>query len=88
MVEEICNIGLGEKLSPFFFKASPPVNITFPDRSSCSAYAYLDVRDGESGCMLWFGDLIDIRELIESGLEIYLRMATSELGMHRSFFPR
>ncbi|KAL0399322.1 UNVERIFIED_CONTAM: G-type lectin S-receptor-like serine/threonine-protein kinase [Sesamum radiatum] len=28
---------------------------------SCMAYSNLDVRRGGSGCLLWFGDLVDIR---------------------------
>ena len=51
---------------------------------SCTAYTNLDIRDGGSGCLLWFGDLIDIREFNENGQEIYVRIAASELGMHRS----
>ncbi|KAF9666862.1 hypothetical protein SADUNF_Sadunf16G0272900 [Salix dunnii] len=44
---------------------------------SCTAYANLDVRDGGSGCVLWFGDLIDIRQYNENGQDIYIRMAAS-----------
>jgi hypothetical protein len=49
---------------------------------SCTAYASLDVRGGGSGCVLWFGSLIDIKEFSEDegGQDLYLRMATSELG--------
>jgi hypothetical protein len=32
----------------------------------------------ESGCFLWFGDLVDIRVSVEKELEIYSRMAASE----------
>ncbi|KAK3199370.1 hypothetical protein Dsin_022785 [Dipteronia sinensis] len=46
---------------------------------SCIAYASLDVREGGSGCLLWFRDLIDIRELAEGGQDLYIRMAVSEL---------
>ncbi|KAK9937528.1 hypothetical protein M0R45_014309 [Rubus argutus] len=49
---------------------------------SCTAYANLDIRNGGSGCLLWFGNLIDIRNLTVFGLEsqdIYIRMAASEL---------
>ena len=49
---------------------------------SCTAYTSLDIRDGGSGCLLWFWDLIDIREFNENGQELYVRMAASELGMH------
>ncbi|KAI9187266.1 hypothetical protein LWI28_026140 [Acer negundo] len=46
---------------------------------SCIAYASLDVREGGSGCLLWFRDLIDIRELAEGGQDLYIRLAVSEL---------
>ncbi|XP_059431991.1 G-type lectin S-receptor-like serine/threonine-protein kinase SD1-1 [Corylus avellana] len=47
---------------------------------SCTAYASLDIRNGGSGCLLWFDSLVDIRELGESGKDLYIRMAISELG--------
>ncbi|KAM7504093.1 hypothetical protein LguiB_002997 [Lonicera macranthoides] len=46
---------------------------------SCMAYANLDLRNGGSGCLLWFGDLLDIKEFSEAGDDIYVRMASSEL---------
>lgn len=36
---------------------------------SCIAFANSDVRDGGSGCLIWFGDLIDIRECSEQDSE-------------------
>ncbi|KAM7467318.1 hypothetical protein LguiB_014880 [Lonicera macranthoides] len=48
---------------------------------SCMAYANLDTREGGSGCLLWFDDLIDMRVMPEDGEDIYIRMASSELGM-------
>ncbi|XP_010644308.1 G-type lectin S-receptor-like serine/threonine-protein kinase At4g27290 isoform X4 [Vitis vinifera] len=47
---------------------------------SCTAYANSDIRGGGSGCLLWFGDLIDIRDFTHNGQEFYVRMAASELG--------
>ncbi|KAL9383216.1 hypothetical protein Peur_023539 [Populus x canadensis] len=48
---------------------------------SCTAYANLDIsNNGGSGCLLWFSDLIDMRQFNENGQEIYIRMAGSELG--------
>ncbi|CAL5405732.1 unnamed protein product [Camellia sinensis] len=48
---------------------------------TCMAYAALNISSGEgSGCLLWFGDLIDIKEE-ENGQDLYIRMASSELGM-------
>lgn len=48
---------------------------------SCTAYANADVRGRGSGCLLWFHDLIDIKELPESGQDLFIRMAASELGI-------
>ncbi|KAG8386239.1 hypothetical protein BUALT_Bualt03G0128200 [Buddleja alternifolia] len=46
---------------------------------SCMAYASLDISRGENGCLLWFDDLVDIKELYAEGQDIYIRMASSEL---------
>uniref|UniRef100_A0A2N9EM72 Bulb-type lectin domain-containing protein n=1 Tax=Fagus sylvatica TaxID=28930 RepID=A0A2N9EM72_FAGSY len=50
---------------------------------SCTAYANSDIRNGGSGCLMWFGDLIDIREFIDEKGEqdVYIREPASELGM-------
>ncbi|GAB4841297.1 hypothetical protein Ancab_039692 [Ancistrocladus abbreviatus] len=47
---------------------------------SCSAYSNIDVRAGGSGCLLWFGDLIDIRVYDNLGEDLYVRVASFELG--------
>ena len=54
-------------------------------KCTCTAYANSDIRGEGSGCLLWLGDLIDIREFTQNGQEFYVRMATSELGMNFSF---
>eukprot|EP00258_Populus_trichocarpa_P031847 XP_024447866.1 G-type lectin S-receptor-like serine/threonine-protein kinase At4g27290 isoform X1 [Populus trichocarpa] len=46
---------------------------------SCTAFSNLDIRNGGSGCLLWFGDLIDIRIFVDNKPDIYVRMAASEL---------
>ncbi|KAL7185701.1 hypothetical protein ACSBR2_027625 [Camellia fascicularis] len=46
---------------------------------SCTAYTNLDVRGSGSGCLLWFHDLIDLRVFSDNGLDIYIRMASSDL---------
>nr|XP_043620444.1 G-type lectin S-receptor-like serine/threonine-protein kinase At4g27290 [Erigeron canadensis] len=50
---------------------------------SCMAYANTDIRNGGSGCLLWFGDLIDTRiySYGKGGQDIYVRMASSELDV-------
>ncbi|XP_056172832.1 G-type lectin S-receptor-like serine/threonine-protein kinase At4g27290 [Syzygium oleosum] len=51
---------------------------------SCTAYANSDITGGGSGCLMWFGDLIDMR-MLEDGKYVqalYLRLSASELGIH------
>ncbi|CAN1347381.1 G-type lectin S-receptor-like serine/threonine-protein kinase At4g27290 [Linum perenne] len=50
---------------------------------SCTAYSTLNITDG-SGCLLWFGELLDIREYTEYGQDFFIRLASSELGTHFS----
>ena len=47
---------------------------------SCTAYANLDIRDGGSGCLLWFDDLTDMRQFPQGGQDLYIRLPASELG--------
>lgn len=46
---------------------------------SCTAYANLDIRDGGSGCLLWFDNIVDMRNHTDRGQEIYIRLDISEL---------
>ncbi|GMP52747.1 hypothetical protein CsSME_00018449 [Camellia sinensis var. sinensis] len=50
------------------------------DNCSCTAFTNLDVRRGGSGCLLWFDELIDMKLYSENGQDIYIRVASSELG--------
>nr|POF09665.1 g-type lectin s-receptor-like serine/threonine-protein kinase [Quercus suber] len=52
---------------------------------TCMAYSNTDIRDGGSGCAMWFGDLIDIRQIALTGQDanslrqdVYIRMPASE----------
>ena len=47
---------------------------------SCTAYSNLDIRGTGSGCLLWFGNLNDMRVYSEGGQDLYIRLANSELG--------
>ncbi|XP_031119297.1 G-type lectin S-receptor-like serine/threonine-protein kinase At4g27290 isoform X1 [Ipomoea triloba] len=47
---------------------------------SCMAYTNLDVRGQGSGCALWFGNLIDIRQFPDSGQDLYIRIEASDKG--------
>ncbi|XP_072082415.1 G-type lectin S-receptor-like serine/threonine-protein kinase At4g27290 isoform X1 [Arachis hypogaea] len=55
---------------------------------SCTAYANLDKRDGGSGCLLWFGDLIDMRQSYEGGQDIYIRVPSSELEHNKKIYKK
>ncbi|XP_059661586.1 G-type lectin S-receptor-like serine/threonine-protein kinase At4g27290 isoform X2 [Cornus florida] len=48
---------------------------------SCTAYANSDIRGGGSGCLMWFDNLVDIREFSDRNgdQDIYIRMPASEL---------
>ncbi|XP_028114256.1 G-type lectin S-receptor-like serine/threonine-protein kinase At4g27290 [Camellia sinensis] len=46
---------------------------------SCMAYVNLDISR-RRGCLLWFDELVDIREFSQNGQDLYIRMAASELG--------
>lgn len=54
------------------------------ENCSCTAYGNSD-KDG-SGCILWFGDLLDLRKLPDAGQDIYVRLDIFELGMKFFFF--
>lgn len=46
---------------------------------SCTGYTVSNIRDGGSGCAVWFGDLVDIRDFPESEQPLYVRVAASDL---------
>ncbi|XVF70451.1 hypothetical protein PTKIN_Ptkin11bG0162800 [Pterospermum kingtungense] len=49
---------------------------------SCSAYANINSDETEKGCLMWYGNLIDMQQLSEQmkGHDIYVRVPSSELG--------
>ena len=53
---------------------------------SCTAYTSLDIRGDGSGCLLWFGNIVDMGKHVSQGQEIYIRMAASELGTFNFVF--
>ncbi|XP_050240415.1 G-type lectin S-receptor-like serine/threonine-protein kinase At4g27290 isoform X3 [Quercus robur] len=55
---------------------------------SCTAYANSNINNGRSGCAMWFGDLIDIRQIAanEHGAymqDVYIRIPASEQVNHK-----
>ena len=51
------------------------------NKCSCMAYSNTDIRDGGSGCAIWYGDLIDIRQVPANGRDVYIRMPASMKGI-------
>ncbi|XP_058779916.1 G-type lectin S-receptor-like serine/threonine-protein kinase At4g27290 isoform X1 [Vicia villosa] len=49
---------------------------------SCTGYANLDIRDGGSGCLVWFNNILDVKKLSSGGQDFYMRVAASELSAH------
>ncbi|GLU23153.1 hypothetical protein SLE2022_391780 [Rubroshorea leprosula] len=47
---------------------------------SCTAYANADIRKGGTGCVIWFGELLDIREYPSGGQNLSVRLAASDLA--------
>ncbi|KAH9651208.1 Receptor-like serine/threonine-protein kinase SD1-8 [Citrus sinensis] len=50
------------------------------DNSSCMAYTNSDIRGEGSGCAMWFGELIDMRDFPDGGQDLYIRMSASEIA--------
>ncbi|RWR88172.1 G-type lectin S-receptor-like serine/threonine-protein kinase RKS1 [Cinnamomum micranthum f. kanehirae] len=46
---------------------------------SCTAYASAVIREGGHGCLMWDGDLVDLRVYSDGGQDIYTRVAASVL---------
>ncbi|PNX97520.1 receptor-like serine/threonine-protein kinase SD1-8-like protein [Trifolium pratense] len=47
---------------------------------SCTGYANIFVTNGGSGCVMWFGELVDIINYTKGGQDLYIRQAYSKLG--------
>ncbi|XP_062077872.1 G-type lectin S-receptor-like serine/threonine-protein kinase At4g27290 isoform X2 [Humulus lupulus] len=50
---------------------------------SCTAYTNSDIGEG-SGCVLWFGDLFDIRQFSSGGQDLFIRVSASEIEKARA----
>nr|AID21613.1 SRKp [Arabidopsis halleri] len=47
---------------------------------NCTAYAKADITNGGVGCVIWTGELVDIRNYVVGGQDLYVRMAAADLG--------
>ncbi|RWR88187.1 G-type lectin S-receptor-like serine/threonine-protein kinase isoform X1 [Cinnamomum micranthum f. kanehirae] len=46
---------------------------------NCTAYASANVSQGDHGCLMWDGELVDLRVYSDGGQDIYVRVAASKL---------
>ncbi|GAU40203.1 hypothetical protein TSUD_397300 [Trifolium subterraneum] len=46
---------------------------------SCVACANLDTRNGGTGCLLWFHNVVDVRKFYQWGQDFYVKVPLSEL---------
>ncbi|CAH8257070.1 unnamed protein product [Arabidopsis lyrata] len=46
---------------------------------NCTAFANTDIRNGGSGCVIWTGELLDIRNYAKGGQDLYVRLAAEDL---------
>ncbi|KAK1414640.1 hypothetical protein QVD17_30389 [Tagetes erecta] len=49
------------------------------ENCSCTAYTNSNISGSGSGCLLWFGDLMDTRVFSQNGDTLYIRVSASEL---------
>ncbi|KNA18113.1 hypothetical protein SOVF_073800 [Spinacia oleracea] len=47
---------------------------------SCTAYANVNVKDKGSGCLLWFGALLDVKDLTGPGQDLFVRVSSDSGG--------
>ncbi|KAF6156813.1 hypothetical protein GIB67_017347 [Kingdonia uniflora] len=47
---------------------------------SCMAYTNYNISGGGSGCVIWSGDLVDIRQFNNTGEYLFIRMPASQKG--------
>ncbi|KAK9092223.1 hypothetical protein Syun_027134 [Stephania yunnanensis] len=52
-------------------------------RNNCSCTGYACPYVNRSGCLVWFGDLVDIREYTDGGQDFFVRVDAIELGLPR-----
>ncbi|CAA7054650.1 unnamed protein product [Microthlaspi erraticum] len=50
----------------------------------CTAFANTDIRNGGSGCVIWTGEISDIRNYAKGGQDLYVRLAANDLEDNRN----
>ncbi|CAJ1978651.1 unnamed protein product [Sphenostylis stenocarpa] len=50
------------------------------ENCSCTAYGNSDITGTGTGCILWYGELLDLRQLPDAGQDLYVRLDITEMG--------
>ncbi|CAN8231154.1 unnamed protein product [Cochlearia groenlandica] len=50
----------------------------------CTAFASTDIRGGGSGCVVWRGEVLDVRNYAKGGQDLYVRLAAKDLENKRN----
>ncbi|MBA0858841.1 hypothetical protein Goshw_000978 [Gossypium schwendimanii] len=76
-VPDLLKFQLNESLNPTRCEAECLKNC------SCTAYANMNVSEGRTSCLMWFGDLLDITEVSDMyrGEGVFVRLSASGLGL-------
>ncbi|XP_010439485.1 PREDICTED: receptor-like serine/threonine-protein kinase SD1-8 isoform X1 [Camelina sativa] len=51
---------------------------------NCTAFANTDIRGAGSGCVIWTGELLDIRNYAKGGQDLYVRLAATDIEDKRN----
>nr|SSC84625.1 At421370-like [Capsella grandiflora] len=51
---------------------------------NCTAFANAVIRNGGSGCLIWERKLQDMRNYVDSGQDLYVRVAAADLGERKN----
>ncbi|XP_024012432.1 receptor-like serine/threonine-protein kinase SD1-7 isoform X2 [Eutrema salsugineum] len=51
---------------------------------NCTAFANTDIRNGGSGCAIWTGEILDVRNHAKGGQDLYIRLAAVDLADKRT----
>ncbi|CAN7135641.1 unnamed protein product [Brassica rapa subsp. narinosa] len=51
---------------------------------NCTAFASTDIRNGGSGCVIWTGEIFDIKNFAKGGQDLFVRLAAADLEDKRT----
>ncbi|KAI4374088.1 hypothetical protein MLD38_012126 [Melastoma candidum] len=55
---------------------------------SCTAFATANISEGGSGCVMWFGELLDMRHYAIGGQDLYVKLAAADVAAYGGLSAR